>query len=74
MRSIQQIKAFILREFWYERGEALVNQLCLLDRLIEKAWEPSIKSHLEERRYKIGEKLENADRNFWYYSARDGRP
>lgn len=74
MRSIQEIKAFILREFWYERGEALVNQLCQIDTLIEKAPYPCIKRCLEEQRYKIGEKLENADRNFWYYSARDGRP
>lgn len=74
MRSIQEIKAAILREFWYERGEALVNQLCLVDNLITKVNIPFIERYLQERRYDIGEKLENADRNFWYYSARDGKP
>lgn len=74
MRSIQEIKAAILREFWYERGEALVNQLCYINTLIEKVPYPFLRRYLEERRYDTSEKLENADRNFWYYSARDGKP
>lgn len=73
MRSIQQIKAFILREFWYKRGEGLTNQLCLVDDLITKVKIPFVERYLQERRYDICEKLENADRNFWYYSARDGK-
>lgn len=73
MKSIQEIKAVILREFWYERGEALVNQLYHINTLIEKAPYPFLRRLLEERRYDIGEKLENADQKFWYYSARDGK-
>ena len=73
MRSIQEIKASIMREIWYERGEALVNQLVLVDDLIAKIEFPFAERYLQERRYDIGEKLENADRNFWYYSARDGK-
>lgn len=74
MRSIQEIKAAILREFWYERGEALVNQLCYIDTLIAKAPYTFLRRYLEEQRYDICEKLENADQKFWYYSARDGKP
>lgn len=74
MRSIQEIKAAILREFWYERGEALINQLCLVDKLITKVNMPFVERYLQERRYDISEKLENADRNFWHYSAKDGKP
>lgn len=73
MRSLEQIKASIMREFWYGRGEGLINQLCLVDDLITKVKLPFVERYLQERRYKIGEKLEMADRNFWYYSARDGK-
>jgi len=73
MRSIQEIKASILREIWYCRGEALVRQLCMLDTLIGKAPYPWLRRYLEDRESDVAEKLENADREFWYYSARDGK-
>lgn len=73
MKNLKQIHAAIMREFWYERGEALVNQLCLVNDIIEKVKNPSIENYLQERRYLIGEKLEMANQKFWYYAAKDGK-
>lgn len=74
MKTLDQIHATLLREFWYERGEALVNQLCFLDDLITKVEVPFVERYLQKQRYRIGEKIQNADQNFWYYAARDGKP
>jgi hypothetical protein len=68
MKSLDKIKARIMREFWYWRGEALVRKLCILNNRMMKANYPAYLEHME---FIVAEKLEHADRKFWYYAARD---
>lgn len=74
MRSLKQISNAIMREFWYERSEGLVSQLCLIDDAIVRVKDPKIEQRLEQRRQKASDQLQKADQKFWYHAARDGKP
>ncbi len=68
---LDKIMTRLKREFWYYRGESLCQQLFMLDDLIQNNPNGLFTDWLKDRQFKVAERLENADQNFWYWAARD---